>query len=359
MKKKMLRSVCAVTAACMLLTGLTGCKSAAQRKLEEQQGNPKVPQIDFKVTMVTDTGGINDQSFNTASWQGLEELRDTTGTQVGYLESVQEADYASNLDKEVDAGSDIVWTMGFAMMSVAHDTALMNPDVVYGCIDVAYGDDTLDNLCGVVFRAEEPSFMVGYAAALTTETGKIGFVGGQHSDTISQFEYGYRAGAAYGGAELGKDIEVSVQYAESFSDAAKGKAIATKMYSNGCDIVFHAAGGVGTGVIEAAKEQDKWAIGVDMDQRYLAPDNVLTSALKRAGVATQQLSERMLNGEKIGGRDFTFGLTDDAVGIPDENPNLDPEVEAKTLALGDQIAAGELIPPVNEEQFTEFLKTLK
>lgn len=355
-KKRMLQGLCAVIAGCMLLTG---CKSAAQKKLEAQEGSAGVEQIDFKVTMVTDTGGINDQSFNTSSWKGLEALRDTTGAQVGYLESVQEADYATHMDKQADAGSNMIWTMGFGMMNQTRAAAQMNPDIVYACVDIAYGDLLIDNLCGVQFRAEEPSFLVGYVAALTTETGKIGFVGGQKSDTIAQFEYGYRAGAAYGAAERGMEVAVSVQYAESFSDAAKGKAIATKMFSNGCDIVFHAAGNVGTGVIEAAKENHRWAIGVDMDQSYLAPDNVLTSALKKAGTATQQLSERLLNGENIGGKDYSFGLTEGAVGIPEDNPNMDPEIYEKTMALQDLIISGELNPPGTQDAFNAFIAELK
>lgn len=338
---------------------LSGCKSAAMRKLEAQQGNPDLPTIDFKVTMVTDTGGINDQSFNTSSWQGLQTLRDKTGAQIGYLESVQEADFISNLDKEVDAGSDLIWTMGFPMQDATRMAALMNPEIQYACVDVAYGDDLTDNLCGVEFRAEEPSFMVGYAAALTTKKNKVGFIGGQRSDTIDRFEYGYRAGVAYGAKELHKTIDITVQYAESFSDAAKGKAIASKMYTAGCDIIFHAAGNAGTGLMEAAKEYDCWAIGVDMDQRFLAPEHVLTSALKKAGTATEQLSERLLQGEEIGGKDYSFGLTENAVGIPEENPNLKPEVYRKTIALGRKIARGEIKPPINQKNFSAFLVLLQ
>lgn len=308
---------------------------------------------DFSVSMVTDVGGVNDQSFNQSAWEGLKAFQSKTGAEVSYLESTQESDYAPNLDKQVEEGKNLVWGIGFAMADAVKESAEMNPDVHYAIIDNAY-EETPDNLTGVVFNAQDPSFMVGYVSALATKEDKVGFVGGMHSAVIDQFEYGYRAGVAYGAKELGKKIDVKIQYAESFSDSAKGKAIATKMYSDGCDIVFHAAGNVGTGVIEAAKEAGKFAIGVDRDQSDLAPENVLTSALKLVNVAIELVSEKAMNGEEIGGKTFTFGLKEGAVGIPENNPNMDKDVYDKTMAIKDKIAAGEITPPHNEETFNDF-----
>ena len=182
---------------------------------------------------------------------------------------------------------------GFAMADATLKAAKDNPNTQFAIIDNG-NDSQVSNFTGVMFRAQEPSFVVGYIAARTTKTGKVGFVGGISSALIDQFEYGYRGGVAYANKEKGTNVEISAQYAESFSDAAKGKAIANSMYSDGCDIVFHAAGGVGTGVIEAAKDANKLAIGVDRDQAYLAPENVLTSALKRVNVAIVEISEKIL-----------------------------------------------------------------
>ena len=187
--------------------------------------------------------------------------------------------------------------------------------------------------------------MVGYVAGRMTETGKVGFVGGISSGLIDQFQYGYEAGVKYAAKELGRDIDISVQYAESFSDAAKGKAIATKMYSDGCDVIYHAAGGSGTGVIEAAKEADKWVIGVDRDQAYLAPENVLTSALKLVGKAVKEVSIEAMEGKTIGGQTLTFGLKEDCVGIPEEHGNMADGVYEDTLKVAESIKNGELVPP--------------
>jgi basic membrane protein A len=196
------------------------------------------------------------------------------------------------------------------MADVVLDAAKQNPDQKYAIIDFAW-DETPKNLVGVVFKAEQASFLVGYIAGRMTKTGKVGFVGGMSFPVIWGFEYGYRAGVM----QANKDVEVLGQYAESFTDAAKGKSIANSMYQQGADIVFHAAGGAGDGVIEAAKEQGKWAIGVDRDQNYLAPDNVLTSAMKRVDNAIFNVAKDLVEGKWQGGSTISYGLAEGGVDI--------------------------------------------
>ncbi len=304
-----------LTAAMVLsLTACGGGKTETSKAQEETTGGKS----SFSVAMITDTGGINDQSFNQSAWEGLTELKNKTGAEVNYIESKQASDFVTNLERLGDSGANLLWGVGYACADAVLEAAGSNPDIQYAIIDNAY-EDTPSNVTGVMFRAQEPSFLVGYVAGRTTQTGKVGFVGGISSGLIDQFQYGYEAGVKYAAKELGKDIDISVQYAESFSDAAKGKAIAARMYSDGCDVIYHAAGGTGTGVIEAAKEADKWVIGVDRDQAYLAPENVLTSALKLVGKAVQEVSEKAMNGQEIGGQTLTFGLQEDCVGIPEEH----------------------------------------
>lgn len=335
--------------AMLMLLSFTACGTGRQNtKSEKGKAN-------FSVGMVTDTGGVNDQSFNQSSWEGLKQLKKDTGAAVSYLESVQETEYAPNLDKQVDEGRDLVWGIGFAMADAVTTAAQANPDVHFAILDKSYGKETPQNVTGVVFRAQEPSFIVGYIAGLSSKTGKVGFVGGMKGDVIEQFEYGYRSGVEYAARELGKDLEMVVQYADSFSDSAKAKAIATKMFSKNCDIVFHAAGGAGVGVIEAAKETGNFAIGVDRDQAYLAPDNVLTSALKLANVAVEKLSMDAMNGTEIGGKTYTYGLAENAVGIPTENKNMDPQIYQKAIALEQKIKDGDLVPPYDKKTFEEYM----
>ncbi|NLG93411.1 MAG: BMP family ABC transporter substrate-binding protein, partial [Clostridiales bacterium] len=269
------------------------------------------------------------------------------------------SDYTTNLDKAADDGSNLIWGIGFAMADAVTNAAKQNPDISYAIVDNSYGDETPDNVTGVMFRAQEPSFLVGYIAGKTTKTGKVGFVGGMTSAIIDQFEYGYKAGVAYAAIELNKNITVDAQYAESFGDSAKGKAIATSMFNNGCDIVFHAAGGVGTGVIEAAKEANKFAIGVDRDQAYLAPKNVLTSALKLVNKAVELVSKEAINGQKIGGKTYTYGLTEDAVGIPEEHSLMGDDTYNAAIALESKIKDKTITPPATKDEYNQFVANLK
>jgi basic membrane protein A len=313
----------------------------------------------FSVAMVTDVGGVNDQSFNQSAWEGLQQFKKDSGATVNYLESKQESDYGPNLDKLVDQKNDLVWGIGFAMADALKSAAQKNPDKTFAIIDFAYGNDTPKNVIGVVFKAQEPSFLVGYIAAKTTKTNKVGFVGGIKGDVIDQFEYGYRAGVAYGAKELKKDITVEVQYANSFTDSAAGKAITASMYAKGSDIVFHAAGGVGIGVIEAAKEANKFAIGVDRDQAYLAPKNVLTSAMKLVGKAMTIVSKDVKDGKKLGGTTQVFGIKEGAAGIPDKNPNVSDDVLKATSNVQKDIVDGKIVVPANKDAFDNYVKTLK
>lgn len=311
------------------------------------------------VGMVTDTGGINDESFNQTSWAGLQQLEANTGANVSYVQSEQEADYPSNLNQLVDANTDLVWGIGFLLSESVQTVSQQAPDTNFAVIDNAYENpEALPNVTGVVFKAEQPSFLVGYIAGHTTETNKVGFVGGITSVVIDQFEYGFRAGVLEAAKELGKDIEVDIQYADSFNDEAKGKSIATRMFNDGADVVFHAAGGVGKGVIEAAKELDKFAIGVDADQSSLAPNNVLTSALKKVDVAIYDLSKRILSGENVGGQTVVYTANEDAVGIPEYNADtaLYPEeLHEKALEKLEEIKAGNIVPPFNKAEWDKYI----
>lgn len=308
----------------------------------------------YKIAMVTDTGGVNDQSFNQSSWEGLQQLKKDTGADVSYLESKQASDYATNLDNLADNGNKLIWGIGYAMADALSNAAKENPDISYAIVDNGYDPKMPSNVTGVMFRAQESSFLVGYIAGKTTKTNKVGFVGGMTSAIIDQFQYGYQAGVDYAAKELNKKISVSSQYAQSYSDAAKGKAIASKMFADGCDIVFHAAGGTGTGVIEAAKEANKFAIGVDRDQAYLAPKNVLTSALKLAGKAVEDVSKEAMSGKKIGAKTYTFGLKEGAIGIPTENQNLDKVVYEAAMKIQQKIIDGSVVPPYNKDTYQKF-----
>lgn len=368
MKRKLL--ALSLVLALVLSFALTGCKPTEKAPVDDNNitdGDTNTPDdndteaTDIKVGMVTDEGGVNDQSFNQSAWEGLEQAQEELGVTVKYQESHQEADYAPNFETLLDADHDLIWGIGYKLADAALAAAEANPDTKYGIIDSAYGDDTPENMVGVLFKAEQPSFLVGYIAGKMTETNKIGFVGGIEGEVIGSFDYGFQAGVQYAAKELGKEITVLSQYADSFSDAAKGKSIATNMYQQGMDIVFHAAGGVGDGVIEAAKEQDKWVIGVDRDQSDMAPEHVLTSAMKRVDIGVYNIVKALKDGNFPGGTTVTYGLADNgAVDIaPTSDKHVPADILEKVEEIKQEIINGNIDVPADQKTYESFVEGLK
>lgn len=310
----------------------------------------------LRVGMVTDVGGVNDQSFNQSAWEGLQKTKKELGVKVSYQESKQDADYAANLETLLDAKNDLIWGIGFKMADAILTAAKQNPKQKYAIIDYSYGDKTPKNVIGVMFKAEEGAFLTGYIAAKMTKSKTIGFIGGMSVPIIHSFQYGYKAGAK----QANKSISILEQYAESFTDAAKGKAIANQMMGKGADVIFPAAGAVGDGVIEAVKEKGKFAVGVDRDQNYLAPKNVITSSMKRIDNAVFNVVKDLTKGTFKGGTTIVYGLKDGAVDIAPTTLKMIPMTLMNDVGeLKKKIIDGKITVPATEKDFNTFVKTLK
>lgn len=310
----------------------------------------------LKVGMVTDVGGVNDQSFNQSAWEGLQKAKKDLSIKASYQESKQDADYASNLETLYEGGNDLIWGIGFKMADSLLKAAKQNPKQKYAIIDFSYGDKTPPNVVGVMFKAEEGAFLAGYIAAKSSKTNTIGFIGGMSVPIIHAFQYGYKAGAKYANSK----VTVLEQYSESFTDAAKGKAIANGMMGKNADVVFHAAGAVGDGVIEAVKEKNKMAVGVDRDQNYLAPKNVITSSMKRVDNAIFNVVSDLKKGTFKGGSTINYGLKDGAVDIAPTTSKMIPAALVKEVEeLKKKIADGKIKPPADEKAYNTFAKTIK
>ncbi len=312
-----------------------------------------------KVEMITDTGGVNDQSFNQLAWAGLQKLRDEEGWEISYLESKQDADYNTNLDKAVDDDCSVIWGIGFAMTEAINTVAEQNPDIVFAGIE-ATNEKDLPNLTGVSFKSQEPSFVVGYIAACMSKSGKVGFIGGMESETLKQFEYGYYAGVEYANKKNGTSVTYQGQYAESFTDAAKGKSIAQKMIKDGCDVMFHAAAAAGVGMLEACNDAKVYSIGVDQDQAALFPeyDTIITSAIKKVDVAIVNVTKGLIDGSTKGGQNILLGAADGAVGLAETHDKLPDDVYQAALALFDDIKAGKIEVPDTKEKLETYKKSL-
>ncbi len=339
MKKKLISLALTAT---LLGTMVVGCAKPAEENAGGSEGAKEI-----KVGMVTDTGGVNDQSFNQSAWEGLKKAEADFGIKTSYQESKQDADYVPNIENLIDQENDLIWGIGFKMADAVKEAAANYPDQKFAIIDNSYGDETPENVIGVTFKEEQCSYLVGLIAGKMTKTNKVGYIGGIEVPVIQKFEYGFRAGVK----EANADAEVFVQYANSFSDPAKGKAIAKQMYSNGADVLYHAAGDTGTGMIEAAKEEGKYAIGVDRDQNSLAPENVITSAMKRVDNALYDVSKKLSDGTFEGGTTVTYGLAEGGVDIA---PTTDKLVPADVLTYVNEekqkIIDGEIVVPSTKEE---------
>jgi basic membrane protein A len=269
----------------------------------------------------------------------LQRLRTETGVTVSYIESLDESNYAPNIDTFVDQHCDLIWGVGFMLGDAFAQAGKDYPNQQFAIIDYAYDASQVPhkNLTGVVFAAQECSFLVGYIAGKVSKTGKIGHVNGISSPTMESFAVGYYAGAL----TANPNIEIMGQYAGSFGDPAAGKNIANQFYAAGADIIYHAAGGTGAGVIEAAREQGKWVIGVDMDQNHIAPNNVLTSALKRVDNALYDVSDSIRTGSFVGGGTLLYNLKNNGVGYATTGNHIPADVIGEVEAIKGKIISGE------------------
>jgi basic membrane protein A len=319
---------------------LVGCST------KSSEGN-STTSSDIKIGMVADLGGINDESFNQSAWEGLQQAEKDFGIEIKVIESKQASEYIPNMESLLDEDVDMVIGVGYTMKEDIQKQAENYPDKQFVLIDETY-DTIPENVTPVLFKENEAAYLTGLIAGKMTKTNNVGFIGGIQTPVVSRFEYGYKAGVK----EANDKTNVNVQYAGTFSDAAKGKSIANQMYGNGSDIILSAAGGTGLGAIESAKEQNKYAIGVDRDQSDLAPENVLTSALKKVNVGVYDTVKEFVEGKLKGGQEKVYGLKEDGVGIPETTKNLVPQdIIDYVNAMIEKVKSGEIKVPATETEF--------
>ena len=299
----------------------------------------------FKASIVTDTAGLGDQSFNDSAKRGLDRAAEELSIETQVYETAQAADYEPNLSQAPAQGSDITVAIGFLMTDALTNAVAQNPDAKYAIVDsVVEGD----NVASLLFKEEEGSFLVGVVAGLMTESNTIGFIGGLEVPLIVKFEAGFRAGVM----AVNPDAEVLVNYAGDFNDPGKGKEIALSQYASGADVIYHASGGTGLGLFQAAQElgEGHWAIGVDSDQIALAPDNILTSMMKQVDVAVYDAIKAANAGNFQGGISV-YGLAEGGIGLaPTTSNNTPQDVIDQAEAFGQRITDGEFTVPTTAEE---------
>lgn len=338
-------SFASMIAAGLLLVGCTNESGEAAPELEEP---------DFNISMVTDQNGIDDRSFNQSAWEGMQDWVESNGLSdesINYYQSGEEFNYIPNLNTAIQDKADIIYAIGFSLEEALTEIASQNPDQKFGLVD---GVINQDNVVSITFADNESAYLAGVAAASTSKTGRIGFVGGLQAPSILKFQAGYQAGAK----SVNPAIEVDVQFAESFSDAGAAQQIASAMLANNVDVIFHAAGNAGNGVntearnqLEAGAHEGIWVIGADRDQsaegEWEGGNFMLTSTLKELGRAIENESNEAMNGNFHGGEHIISNLESGGVGIVETN--LPVDVKTAVLKAKDKIISGEIeVPEVPE-----------
>ena len=322
-------------------------EKASSEEETEAETEEDIDGTGFKIGMVTDVGGVNDGSFNQSAWEGLQRAGEAFGCEVKYIESKGDADYVPNIESFLDEDYDLIVCVGYMMADAVRDAAELYPDQKFAIIDDASNAD-LDNVTCMMFEQEQASYLVGLAAGYTTESNIVGFVTGAANETMNSFGYGYCAGVL----DANPDATILQYNANNFGDASGGKTAVNTMVTKGADVVFHAAGGTGIGVIDGCKENKIWAIGVDSDQSPLAPETILTSALKRVDNACYDATKKTILGTLEGGVE-TYDLAAGGVDIAPTKDNLSKDVLEKIEKAKKDIIAGDLIVPKNQEEFEE------
>jgi basic membrane protein A len=319
---------------------------------------------DFSACQVTDTGGVDDRSFNQTAFAGLEQAGEELGFEADYLESESEADFAPNIQTFVDQDCGLIITVGFLLGDATATAAEANPDQNFAIVDYDYsvegGDsaDEFDNVRELTFSTDQAAFLAGYVAAAMTETGTVGTYGGLNIPTVTIFMEGFQAGIEYYNEENGTDVELigwdsanpdGGSFTGDFENQANGRATTESLLDDGADIIMPVAGPVGLGSIEAieAGGGDQKLIWVDTDGCVSVEESCdlfLTSVMKNMDVAVHDTTVGAAEGDFEGGL-YTGTLENEGVGIAPFNEFEDEvpqEVKDAVEDLQQQIIDGEI-----------------
>lgn len=299
---------------------------------------------EFKVALVLDRGGKDDKSFNASAYEGAIEAKKKLGITLKYVEASDDNAFEPLLRAFAQKDFDLIIGIGFAQKESIAKVAAQFPQKHFAIVDA---EVVAPNVRSLLFEEHEGAYIVGAIAAMTSKTGRVGFVGGMDVPLIRRFEMGYEAGAK----KVNPQISIVANYvgvtSEAWNNPPKGKELALAQYDGGADVIFCAAGASGFGVFDAAEERKKFAIGVDSNQNWIKPGLILTSMLKRVNLAVFATIEEAKAGKFTGGIK-RFGLPDKGVdyAVDQYNEKILPEsVRQRADELKTEIIAGKIVVP--------------
>jgi basic membrane protein A len=296
---------------------------------------------EFSPAVVFDMGGKFDKSFNEAAYAGAERFKKETGIAYREFEVTNEAQREQALRNMARRGAQIVVGIGFSQASGMEKVAREFPSTKFAIIDAVVD---LPNVQSIVFKEHEGSFLVGMAAAMASKSGKVGFVGGMDIPLIRKFALGYDEGARYVNPKIEIFQNMTGTTPAAWSDPTRGGELARGQFDRGADVVYAAAGATGLGVLQAAKDKGRLAIGVDSNQNHLHPGTILTSMVKRVDLAVYEAFKTAKDGTwKPGLRNL--GVAEGGVGWALDQHNrslITPEMEKRLTQARADIIAGKI-----------------
>ncbi|MCC7357861.1 MAG: BMP family ABC transporter substrate-binding protein [Anaerolineales bacterium] len=353
MKQHLLRLASGVL---LVSLALAACTPATQAPPTATTAPTAVPAVDKKICEVTDTGGVDDKSFNQLAYAGVQQVQTTLGWEGSFLESQQQTDYEKNINEYVQSGCDLIVTVGFLLGDATKAAAEANPDQKIIILDYAY-DPALPNVWGQVYAVNEAAFLAGYVAASATKTGKVGTFGGINIPPVVDFMDGFAYGVAHYNEKHGAAVEVlgwdpadreGGLFTGNFDSTDDGRRMAETLMDEGADIILPVAGPVGLGTLAAVQERGSaWVIWVDVDGTISAPEYksiILTSILKKLDVTVVDAAKAVDAGTFAGGT-HVANLQSGGVDIApfyDLSSMVPSDVQGELAGLRAEIIAGTL-----------------
>ncbi len=310
---------------------------------------------DYKIGFITDS----EEFKNTRSGQISRVLNTIIENRknVKLFEKIAEKDddYITDIQSLIDKGCNLIIGNSFLLKEDFEILAPNNPEIEFLLFD-AVTDPEIENIKSVSFKVNESSYLVGYLAGLETKTNVLGYIGYESGLISDMYEYGFRAGVADAADELHKKIEIHIKRVNSMSDFNQGKKLANEMYDNNVDIIYQTVGYTGLGVIESAKHNDKFVIGYDIDQSYIAPDNILISSVKNYDMITAQLVEKYILNTKESEQNLFYGIKEGGVSAKtiSDNKNFKSENYQKMTEKENKIINHEIDIPLNKDTFMKY-----
>jgi len=318
------------------------------------KASPSPSATAFKACQVSDTGGIDDKSFNQNAWKGMEDAQAEFGIEVKFLESRANTDYARNIQQFINEKCDIIITVGFLLADDTKAAAQANPKVRFAIVDYAY-DPPIPNVEGLIYATDQAAMLAGYVSAAWSKTGKLATFGGINIPPVTAFMDGFVAGANYYAKQKGKTITVlgwdpvakTGSFTGNFESTDDAKNLTLGFLQEGADVILPVGGPIGKGTFAAIQETRAQAVGlgVDVDWTITVPEYkqyMLTSIIKKIDVSVKGAIERALKGQPVQPT-FLSTLANGGVDIApfhDYDSQISAETKSELDALRQAIISG-------------------